>query len=63
MSEIAKLIFGDESKKLIFEDLQPKLVFADEFNKMIFDIPVIDYLLVGPKSFLLIGSGNSKLRI
>lgn len=38
MSEIAKLVFGDESKKLIFEDLQPKLVFADEFKKLIFDV-------------------------
>ena len=38
MSEIAKLVFEDDSKKLIFEDLQPKLVFANEFKKLIWDV-------------------------
>ena len=63
MSEIPKIIFGDDSKKLVFEDIQPKLVFANEAKKLIFDVDVIDYLLIGSNSFLLIGTGNSKLRI
>lgn len=58
-----KVVFEDDFKKAIFTDEFPKVVFADEFKKAIFDIPVIDYLLIGSKSFLLIGSGNSKLRI
>ena len=37
MSEIAKLVFGDDSKKLIFEDLNPELVFADDTKKLVFD--------------------------
>lgn len=64
MSEFAKLIFADESKKLIFEDLQPKLIFADEFKKLIFDVEEIgDFLLVGVGEFLLIDTHNGKLRI
>ncbi|GAG81264.1 unnamed protein product [marine sediment metagenome] len=63
MSEIPKLKFSDESKNIVFEDLNPKLVFADEFKKLVFDVAVVDYLLIGSNSFLLIGTGNSKLRI
>ena len=38
MSDVAKLIFADESKKLIFEDRSAKLIFADESKLLIFDI-------------------------
>lgn len=58
-----KVVFEDDFKKAIFADEFPKVVFANDFKKAIFDIPVIDYLLIGENSFLLIGSGNSKLRI
>ena len=58
-----KLKFSDDFKKLVFEGRNAKLKFSDTFKKLIFDTPVIDFLLTGENSFLLIGSGNSKLRI
>ena len=58
-----KVVFGDEFKKVIFADKNPKVVFGDEFKKHVFDIDSTDFLLIGENSFLLIGSGNSKLRI
>ena len=38
MSEIAKIVFEDNSKELVFEDLNPNLVFANEFKKLVFDV-------------------------